>query len=96
MFQQAFAQIPDINVWYGPDSYMGANIVELFHQISRLPDEEIAEIHPKHDRKSIASLLPRLHYFQVSCYIEKRVIPKHARNFSSLFFLIVFPVLSCP
>ncbi|KAG7012278.1 Quinolinate synthase, chloroplastic, partial [Cucurbita argyrosperma subsp. argyrosperma] len=23
---QAFAQVPELNVWYGPDSYMGANI----------------------------------------------------------------------
>lgn len=62
---QAFAQIPDLNVWYGPDSYMGANIAELFQQMSCMSDEEIAEIHPKHDRNSIKSLLPRLHYFQV-------------------------------
>ncbi|CAA7404853.1 unnamed protein product [Spirodela intermedia] len=61
---QAFAQIPDINVWYGPDSYMGANIVELFHQMACMSDEEIALIHPKHDRNSIGSLLPRLHFFQ--------------------------------
>ncbi|XP_078432643.1 quinolinate synthase [Wolffia australiana] len=61
---QAFAQLPDMNVYYGPDSYMGANIVELFRQMSRMPDEEIALIHPKHNRESISSLLPRLHYFQ--------------------------------
>ncbi|XP_020107209.1 quinolinate synthase, chloroplastic-like isoform X1 [Ananas comosus] len=61
---QAFAQIPDLNVWYGPDSYMGANIAELFQQMSCMSDEEIAEVHPKHDRNSIKSLLPRLHYFQ--------------------------------
>ncbi|XP_073013991.1 quinolinate synthase, chloroplastic [Typha latifolia] len=61
---QAFAQIPDINVWYGPDSYMGANIAELFHQMACMSDEEIAEIHPKHDRNSIKSLIPRLHYYQ--------------------------------
>lgn len=27
---QAFAEVPNLSVWYGPDSYMGANIVELF------------------------------------------------------------------
>ncbi|KAI4374594.1 hypothetical protein MLD38_012574 [Melastoma candidum] len=61
---QAFAQVPDLNVWYGPDSYMGANIKELFQQMSLMTDEEISQIHPKHDRSSIRSLLPRLHYFQ--------------------------------
>ncbi|KAK9278368.1 hypothetical protein L1049_027933 [Liquidambar formosana] len=61
---QAFAQIPNLNVWYGPDSYMGANIVELFQQMIMMTDEEIAEIHPEHNRDSIMSLLPRLHYYQ--------------------------------
>ncbi|XP_010555512.1 PREDICTED: quinolinate synthase, chloroplastic [Tarenaya hassleriana] len=61
---QAFAQIPELNVWYGPDSYMGANLVELLQQMTLMTDEEIASIHPKHNRDSITSLLPRLHYFQ--------------------------------
>ncbi|ONK58135.1 uncharacterized protein A4U43_C09F8570 [Asparagus officinalis] len=61
---QAFAQIPDVNIWYGPDSYMGANIAELFHQMAKLTDEEISEIHPEHNRNSIKSLLPRVHYYQ--------------------------------
>lgn len=58
-------QIPDLNVWYGPDSYMGANIVDLFQRMAIMSGEEIAEIHPDHNRKSILSLLPRLHYYQV-------------------------------
>ncbi|XP_062169342.1 quinolinate synthase, chloroplastic [Alnus glutinosa] len=61
---QAFNQVPDLNVWYGPDSYMGANIKELFQQMSKMTDEEIAEIHPGHCRDSIASLLPRLHHYE--------------------------------
>ncbi|KAM1080673.1 hypothetical protein ACFX1X_015561 [Malus domestica] len=61
---QAFVQVPDANIWYGPDSYMGANIRELLQQMARMTDEEIAEIHPEHNRDSIRSLLPRLHYFQ--------------------------------
>ena len=65
MYMQAFAEVPNLSVWYGPDSYMGANIAELFRQMAVMTDEEIAEIHPKHSRSSIKSLLPRLHYFQV-------------------------------
>ncbi|KAL2243916.1 UNVERIFIED_CONTAM: Quinolinate synthase, chloroplastic [Sesamum indicum] len=61
---QAFSEVPDLNVWYGPDTYMGANIMELFRQMTAMSDEEIAEIHPKHNRNSIKSLIPRLHYFQ--------------------------------
>ncbi|KAI3499111.1 hypothetical protein L1887_34904 [Cichorium endivia] len=51
-------------IWYGPDSYMGANIVELFHQMTLMADEEISKIHPDHTRNSINHLLLRLHYFQ--------------------------------
>ncbi|KAE8686228.1 Quinolinate synthase [Hibiscus syriacus] len=61
---QAFAQVPDLTIWYGPDSYMGANIKELFLQMTLMSDEEIAEIHPKHSTDSIKSLLPRLHYYE--------------------------------
>lgn len=61
---QAFSQIPDLNIWYGPDSYMGANIVELFQHMNLMSDEEIAKIHPSHNRDTIRSLLPRLHYYQ--------------------------------
>ncbi|KAK4264408.1 hypothetical protein QN277_025587 [Acacia crassicarpa] len=61
---QAFAQVPALNLWYGPDSYMGANIKELFQQMEEMTDEEIAELHPKHNKDSIRSLLPRLHYYQ--------------------------------
>uniref|UniRef100_A0A0D3HTG6 Quinolinate synthase, chloroplastic n=1 Tax=Oryza barthii TaxID=65489 RepID=A0A0D3HTG6_9ORYZ len=61
---QAFAQIPGLNVWYGPDSYMGANIADLFQRMAVMSDEEIEEIHPSHNKKSINALLPRLHYYQ--------------------------------
>ncbi|KAL2933471.1 Quinolinate synthase chloroplastic [Bienertia sinuspersici] len=61
---QAFAQVPDLSLYYGPDSYMGANIAELFQQMTLMSDEEISVIHPQHNRDSIKSLLPRLHYFQ--------------------------------
>ena len=65
---QAFAQVPDLNIWYGPDSYMGANIKELFQQMAKMTDEEIAEIHPEHSRVSVRSLLPRLHYYRVRSF----------------------------
>lgn len=44
---------------------MGANIKELFQQMTKMTDEDIAAIHPEHSQDSIRSLLPRLHYFQV-------------------------------
>ncbi|GAB2229248.1 hypothetical protein Droror1_Dr00023386 [Drosera rotundifolia] len=62
---QAFAEVPSLTVYYGPDSYMGVNIAELFLQMAMTSDEEINKIHPRHNRASIRSLLPRLQYFQV-------------------------------
>lgn len=63
---QAFSEIPDLYVWYGPDTYMGANIMELFRQMTEMSNEEIANIHPNHNIESIKSLIPRLRYFQVN------------------------------
>jgi len=61
---QAAAQVPDLHVWYGPDTYMGGNLAELFRRLVQLGDDEIAKMHPAHDVASVKSLLPRLHYFQ--------------------------------
>lgn len=80
-FYQAFAQVPGLNIWYGPDSYMGANIAELFEQMVSMTNEEIALIHPKHDRNSIRSLLPRLHYYQVTSH---SLFQKQRKFFSSV------------
>lgn len=60
----AFAQVPGGTVWYGPDSYMGANLAALFTTLALLPDEEVRKVHPDHTAASIKSLLPRLNYFR--------------------------------
>lgn len=31
IFHWAFAQIPDLNIWYDLDSYIGANLAAMFH-----------------------------------------------------------------
>lgn len=61
---QAFAQVENAHVWYGPDSYMGANLAALFTSLASLHDEDVKKVHPAHTAASIKSLLPRLHYFQ--------------------------------
>lgn len=55
--------MPNLNVWYGPDTYMGRNIAQLFTQLADMPDEAIQELHPAHNRASIRAILPRLHHF---------------------------------
>jgi quinolinate synthase len=61
---QACAQIPDLHVWYGPDTYMGHNLRTMFTQFLGLPDAEIARIHPAHDRRTLSALLERFHTFE--------------------------------
>ncbi len=34
-------QVPDATVWYGPDTYMGRNLAQLFTMLAELPDEEV-------------------------------------------------------
>ena len=61
---QGFAQIPDLTVWYGPDTYMGRNLAQLFTSLADMPDEEVQKLHPGHTQASVKALLPRLHYFE--------------------------------
>ncbi|TMX01342.1 hypothetical protein EJD97_024671 [Solanum chilense] len=94
---QAFAEVPDLKVWYGPDTYMGSNIMELFSQMSVMTDEEISEIHPLHNRMSIKSLLPRLHYFQDgTCIVHHlfghEVVGKINEMYSDAFLTAHFEV----
>lgn len=60
---QGFAQVPDATVWYGPDTYMGRNLAQLFTMLADLPDEEVRALHPDHTAASIRALLPRLKYY---------------------------------
>ena len=61
---QAFAQIPDATVWYGPDTYMGANLARLFETLQALGDDAIRAVHPAHDRTTMQAVRDRFHYFE--------------------------------
>lgn len=68
---QAFAQVPNLTLWFGPDTYMGKNLVELFASLREMPEEKIRALHQKHDRASIERLLGRFHYFeQGTCIVH--------------------------
>lgn len=57
-------QVPDLHVWYGPDTYMGRNLQQLFTSLAHLPDEAAAALHPAHTAATVRECLPRLHHFQ--------------------------------
>ncbi|KAG9446553.1 hypothetical protein H6P81_012681 [Aristolochia fimbriata] len=48
-----FAQIPELNVWYGPDRFL---------------HEEIADVHPGHDRNSIIKVIVKYLVSHVSFF----------------------------
>eukprot|EP00752_Nemacystus_decipiens_P017890 g16039.t1 len=87
---QAFAQIPDLTIWYGPDTYMGENLHNMLTELAGMSDEQIREVHPDHDKASVTALLPRFHYYlQGNCIVHhmfgddvvERVRTNHADAF---------------
>jgi len=68
---QASAQIPDVNIWFGPDTYMGENLVRTFQHLSSLSDAEISKVHAQHSRLTINSLISRFNYYkQGNCIVH--------------------------
>ena len=68
---ETFAAQPEAHVWFGPDTYMGHNLRVLFERLAEMEDAAIAAVHPRHDRVSVAALLPRFHYFeQGNCVVH--------------------------
>jgi quinolinate synthase len=68
---QAAAQIPDVHIWFGPDTYMGDNLAHMFGSLADMPDDQIRQLHREHDQASVRSLLPRFHFFeQGTCIVH--------------------------
>jgi quinolinate synthase len=68
---QAAAQVDGVHVFFGPDTYMGQNLQHLFEALASMDDDAVRAVHPAHDKKSIASLLSRFHYFtQGNCIVH--------------------------
>lgn len=68
---QAASQVPDGHIWFGPDTYMGQNLAAMFDALGQMTDRQIREVHPAHDRASIARLKSRFHYFeQGTCIVH--------------------------
>jgi quinolinate synthase len=68
---QAAAQVPDIHIWFGPDTYMGDNLAHMFASLAEMPEEKIRKLHPAHDQASVRALLPRFHFFeQGTCIVH--------------------------
>ena len=67
----AFSQVPDLTLFFGPDTYMGANLHELFTTLAGLDDARIREVHPAHDQASMRRVVERFRYFrQGNCIVH--------------------------
>jgi len=67
----AFAQVPDVQLFFGPDTYMGANLHELFSTLATMDDESIAAVHPAHDQASMKRVVEGFRYFrQGNCVVH--------------------------
>jgi quinolinate synthase len=87
---QAAAQVPDVHVWFGPDTYMGDNLAQMFASLAEMPDEQIRQLHPAHDQASVRALLPRFHYFeQGTCIVHhmfgERVVELVREHYGDVF-----------
>jgi quinolinate synthase len=73
---QAGAQIPNVQILYGPDTYMGHNLQALLDTLIANPkewtDEKIqANLHPAHTRASLQELRSNLQVFpQGNCIVH--------------------------
>lgn len=87
---QAAAQIPEVQVWFGPDTYMGDNLAHMFRSLAEMPNEQIRNLHPAHDQASVRALLPRFHYFeQGTCIVHqmfgREVVDLVREHYSDVF-----------
>lgn len=73
---QASAQIPDVRILYGPDTYMGYNLRTLVDTLlgnpSEWTDEKIqSNLHPQHTRATLQQLRDNLEIFpQGNCVVH--------------------------
>ncbi|UCH30590.1 MAG: quinolinate synthase NadA [Myxococcales bacterium] len=87
---QAASQIPDVHIWFGPDTYMGDNLAHMLASIAEMSDQQIRQLHPAHDQASIRALLPRFHYFeQGTCIVHhmfgKEVVDLVRQHYADVF-----------
>lgn len=51
---------------------MGRNLVQLFDNLTHMPDEAVAALHPAHTAASVRRCLPRLHHFtEGTCIVHE-------------------------
>ena len=60
----AAVQVPDVQIWYGPDTYMGENLRVVLQSLVDLPPDRFAAGYPQLTQATVARTLQRFHPFQ--------------------------------
>jgi len=92
---QASAQVPGVRILYGPDTYMGENLVSLFDSICNSPetwdDARIArDLHPQHNRETLQRLRDSIDVFpNGNCVVHhmfgEEVVENVRQNYEDAF-----------
>lgn len=68
---QAYSQVPELKVYFGPDSYMGSNLEQMLERFAGQSPEAVAALHAEHTPQSIAAARSRFDYFkQGTCIVH--------------------------
>jgi quinolinate synthase len=80
----AFAQVPEVRLWFGPDTYMGQNLRVLFQSMAELDNDAIKQVHPAHDRSTLSRVLAGFAYFpRGNCIVHHLFGDEVARRVAS-------------
>jgi quinolinate synthase len=87
---QAFAQIPDLHVWFGPDTYMGHNLASMLQRLATLDPASISRLHPAHTPETIAAAVRRFACFeQGACVVHhmfgRAIVEQLRRDYAGAF-----------
>lgn len=87
---QAAAQVPDVHIWFGPDTYMGENIRTLLTSFMQRP-EALKKLHPQHTPQTVERLLAHFHPFQQgNCIVHhlfgREVVQKVRRDYPDALY----------
>ncbi len=94
---QAFSEIDDLSVWYGPDTYMGENLAHMFERLAGLDADVVRRLHAAHTPDSVASALDRFEYFrQGACVVHHmfghEVVERVRRDYADAYVTAHFEV----
>jgi len=60
---QAIAQVPEVAIRFGPDTYMGRNLLVYLGRLAAMPAHRVAEVHPDVTPAMVAAALERFESF---------------------------------